>query len=83
LVLKEERAVRIEVTSYEEKPKAVNIDFEYGAILVNLQFTKEELENLHGIVVEELEKWEETLAFEKSKTQQTFTPKEGSQNEKT
>jgi hypothetical protein len=51
--------MRIEITSYEEKPKAVNIDFEYGKILANLTFTKSDLEHLHGIVVEVLEGWTE------------------------
>ena len=49
--------MRIEVTSWEEKPKAVNIDFEYGQILVNLTFSKKDLEHLHRIIVETLEAW--------------------------
>jgi len=49
--------MRIEITSYEEKPKAVNIDFELGKILVNITFTQKDLEHLHGIVVETLEAW--------------------------
>ena len=49
--------MRIEITSYEEKPKAVNIDFELGKILVNITFTQKDLEHLHGVVVETLEAW--------------------------
>ena len=51
--------MRIEVTDWEEKPRAVNIDFEFGKILVNLTFSKKDLEHLHGIVVETLEAWVE------------------------
>jgi len=50
--------LRIEAVSYEEKPKAVNIDFEYGSVLVNLSFTKSDLESLKKIVDAELKDWE-------------------------
>ena len=49
--------MRIEITSYEKEPESVNIDFEDGRTLVNLNFTKEEMEELHGVVVEILEGW--------------------------
>jgi len=49
--------MRIEITDWQEKPKAVDIDFEYKQILVNLRFSKKDLEHLHGIVVETLEAW--------------------------
>jgi len=51
------RKMRIEVTDYDEKPRTVDIDFEVGATLVNLRFSKAELENLHGVVVGVLEGW--------------------------
>ena len=49
--------MRIGITSYEENPKAVNIDFELGKILVNITFAQKDLEHLHGIAVETLEAW--------------------------
>jgi len=49
--------LRIDITSFETNPEAVNIDFEYGAILVNLTLEKKDLENLQKLIAETLKYW--------------------------
>lgn len=49
--------MRIEVVSYEEHPLAVNIDFEYGNILVNITFQKDDLEKLQEIIAKVMRNW--------------------------